>query len=99
MLFHRQRLAGIAARHTDNALELVEYYESQFKQHVTIVEKLLHDVYIDIAALGKQATHPVSNVQQHEPEKFEYLAQQYLMEEKSLLTLRQSFNQFCATWI
>lgn len=96
----RHRLQDIASKNTwQEVMSQVEHFENQFVLHTDVIEKLLHNIHENVAAIGKEAENYVGFIDDRLPAQLNKLEQQYIVEEKLWLELRQSFHRFCAEWM
>ncbi|RXK86940.1 hypothetical protein [Filimonas effusa] len=101
ILILRQRLNEVASKNAaQEVLAEVEHYENQFSLHTEVIENLLNDIKANIAATRKElAKRSGFDSDDHLPVKMDQLEQQYIVEEKLVLELRQPFSRFCAEWM
>ncbi|MEI8280318.1 MAG: hypothetical protein WCG87_11185 [Bacteroidota bacterium] len=97
----KTRLTEIAGKNTAaDVMTKVEHFENQFKVQTDNIDRMLHDINMNMTAIGKQAQSSSAGyvdgvllVQHNE------LNQKYRMEEKTINDLRHDFNDFAAAWM
>lgn len=96
----KHRLQEIASKNTwQEVMSQVEHFENQFVIHTDAIDRLLHNIHENVAAIGKEAENYVGFIDDRLPAQLNKLEQQYITEEKLWLELRHSFYRFCAEWM
>ncbi|MBL7718748.1 MAG: hypothetical protein JNL72_07925 [Flavipsychrobacter sp.] len=99
--FLKGRLTEIGGKNTgDEVLRQVEHFENQFKVQADNIDRLSHDIRLNIQEAGRQLQQSSAGyVDSNLITRHEQLDDAFLTGEKTINELRQEFNRFSATWM
>lgn len=97
----RARLTEIAGKNTGkDVLQRVEHFENQFKIQTDNIERLLHNIKVNITAAGVQAkASGAGYIDSALLATHDDLERAFTAEESTVQELRYDFQQFSAGWM
>lgn len=97
----KSRLTEIAGKNTATEVgKKVEHFESQFKIHRDAIDRLSHDIHMNVASTSEELQKTKSPyIDGTLLETHNTLNKKYAVEEKMINALRHDFNVFSAEWM
>lgn len=97
----KERLTEIAGKNTEHEmLHKVEHYENQFTVQQDNIDRLVHDIRLNIASTSNELQHsPAGYIDATLLARHNSLHQAYLAEEKAVNDLRHDFYEFAVEWM
>lgn len=95
------RLTEVAGKNTDPEVgRKVEHFENQFKIHRDEIDRLSHDIHMNMASTSEELQKTKSQyIDGTLLEAHNTLKRKYVDEEKMINELRHDFNLFSAEWM
>ena len=97
----KKRLTEIAGKNTGSEVaKNVEHFENQFKVQVNNIDRLRHDINLNIQSIAVQAeSSKAGYIDNILLARHNALRVQYEVEEKAIRELRAEFMRFSAEWM